>query len=67
MLLPNIDRKFCCALADALEVFGKARLPSAHGKNHSPSPQLVREFVIGGEKRTNVFELILRVAKRWQG
>ena len=66
-LRQRFDPQYASKLAEALDVFRKARLPRAHGLPGPPRAQKARETVFGGEQRQGVFELILRFAKRWQG
>ena len=61
------DPRYASKLAEALDVFRKARLPRAHGLPQPPRAQKARETVLGREQSPGVFELILRFAKRWQG
>ena len=64
-LRQTYDPRVSKSLAHALDVLREARLPGAHGVPGSPLANKTRGVVLGLD-RENVFELILRFARRRQ-
>ncbi len=49
----------------SLRILRDNRNPAAHAPGVSPEPIAVAEIVLGDENSPNIFELILRFAKKW--
>jgi hypothetical protein len=60
------DIKYASPLLGVLDAVRQARLSRAHPGPRLPATHKVREVVLSTEG-TNVFELLLRFAKRWRG
>ncbi len=64
ILRKQFDATYAKELGEALDVVRRFTVRDRHSRQPPPRPYVVREYVLGTDTRKNIFELILRFAKR---